>query len=96
MKHISMTQTPVIPDDDVPKLTSADFTRARFQVGGSPASRADRQMAVRTRGGKRRINIMLDVPIVDHFKAQGRRLIPHSGIRQSRTAPTLPYDSSEC
>ncbi|MDR2000795.1 MAG: BrnA antitoxin family protein [Zoogloeaceae bacterium] len=55
--------------DDAPKLRQADFDRARFRVGGQPASRADWQTAVRARIGKQRINIMLDMPVVDHFKA---------------------------
>ncbi|MDR2189141.1 MAG: BrnA antitoxin family protein [Azonexus sp.] len=69
MKQTSITRTPVITDDDAPKLTPADFDRARFQVGGKPATRADWQTAVRARVGKQRINIMLDAPIIDHFKA---------------------------
>jgi uncharacterized protein (DUF4415 family) len=68
MKPTSTTVTPPI-SDDAPKLTQADFDVARFRIGGEPASRADWQAAVRARIGKRRINIMLDAPIVDHFKA---------------------------
>jgi len=60
---------PATSDDDAPKLAQTDFARARFRVGGKDASRADWQAAVRARVGKLRINIMLDAPIVDHFKA---------------------------
>lgn len=56
-------------EDDAPRLSQADFDRARFRVGMKDASRADWQTAVRARVGKLRINIMLDAPIVDHFKA---------------------------
>ncbi|MCL2345441.1 MAG: BrnA antitoxin family protein [Desulfobulbus sp.] len=69
MKQTSITRTSVTTDDDAPKLTPADFDHARFRVGGKPASRAEWQTAVRVRIGKQRINIMLDTPIVDHFKA---------------------------
>lgn len=68
MKRTSTTETPDI-SDDAPKLTQADFERACFRVGGKDASRADWQTAVRARVGKQRINIMLDAPIVEHFKA---------------------------
>jgi uncharacterized protein (DUF4415 family) len=59
---------PDISDDDAPRLTPADFERARYRVGLKEVSRADWQTAVRARVGKRRINIMLDAPIVEHFK----------------------------
>jgi uncharacterized protein (DUF4415 family) len=60
-----------MPDisDDAPKLTQADFDRARLRVGRKEASRAEWQAAVRARVAKLRINIMLDAPIVEHFKA---------------------------
>ena len=60
-----------MPDtsDTAPKLTQADFDRARFRLGGKEIGRAEWQTAVRARVAKLRINIMLDAPIVDHFKA---------------------------
>lgn len=68
MKPTSTTATPAT-SDDAPKLTQADFDHARFRVNGQPATRADWQAAVRARVAKQRINIMLDAPIIDHFKA---------------------------
>ena len=50
-------------------MTQAAFDGARLRVGGKDASRAEWQAAVRARIGKLRINIMLDAPIVEHFKA---------------------------
>lgn len=69
MKQTSISETPVISEDDAPKLGQADFERARYRVSGAEASRSDWQAAVRARVAKQRINIMLDVPIVEHFKA---------------------------
>jgi uncharacterized protein (DUF4415 family) len=69
MKPTSSTETQDIFDDDAPKLTQADFDRGRLRIGGQDVSRADWQGAVRARVSKQRINIMLDVPIVEHFKA---------------------------
>lgn len=69
MKRTSSTKMPAISDVDAPKLTQADFDRARMRVGGREVTRAEWQTAVRARVGKQRINIMLDGPIVDHFKA---------------------------
>ncbi|MDP2809413.1 MAG: BrnA antitoxin family protein [Rhodocyclaceae bacterium] len=60
---------PATSDDDAPKLSQADFDRARYRMGLRDVSRAEWQAAVRARVGKLRINIMLDAPIVEHFKA---------------------------
>jgi uncharacterized protein (DUF4415 family) len=68
MKSTSSTKMPDI-SDDAPKLTQADFDRARLKVAGKDVSRAEWQSAVRGRVSKQRINIMLDAPIVEHFKA---------------------------
>lgn len=68
MKQTSITKMPDI-SDDAPKLTQADFDRARLRIGGKDVSRAEWQTAVRARVAKLRINIMLDAPIVEHFKA---------------------------
>jgi uncharacterized protein (DUF4415 family) len=69
MKPTSSTETPDTIDDDAPPLTQSDFDRARLRVGGRDVSRAEWQTAVRARVGKLRINIMLDAPIVEHFRA---------------------------
>jgi len=69
MKQTSTTETPAISDDDAPRLTQADFASAQYRLGLQDVNRVDWQTAVRARVGKRRINIMLDAPIVDHFKA---------------------------
>jgi uncharacterized protein (DUF4415 family) len=67
MTPISTTSTPDT-SDDAPPLTQADFDRARFSVGGHNSSRAEWQSAVRAKVSKQRVNIMLDTPIVEHFK----------------------------
>jgi uncharacterized protein (DUF4415 family) len=68
MKRTSSIETSDT-SDEAPKLTLADFERVRLQIAGKEASRAEWQAAVRARVGKLRINIMLDAPIVEHFKA---------------------------
>jgi uncharacterized protein (DUF4415 family) len=55
--------------DDAPKLTQANFDNAKLRVAGRDVNRAEWQTAVRARVGKQRINIMLDAPIIEHFKA---------------------------
>ena len=73
MKRTSTTKTPAI-SDDAPALTAADFKRATYRVAGKPATKAQWQTAVRAQMGKQRISIMLDVPIIEHFKsAAGER-----------------------
>lgn len=69
MKRTSTTKMSATFDDDAPKLTQAHFERAKFRLGGHDVSRADWQAAVRARVGKQRISIMLDTPIVEHYKA---------------------------
>jgi len=68
MKRTSSSKT-LDTSDDAPKLTPADFERARPRIAGRDVSRAEWQAAVRQRVGKLRISIMLDAPIVEHFKA---------------------------
>ena len=69
MKQTSTTKTSVTFDDDAPKLTQAHFDRAKFRVGSKKVNRATWQSAARARIGKQRISIMLDMPIVEHYKA---------------------------
>ncbi len=69
MKQTFITKTPVTSDEDAPKLTQADFDGAKLRVAGRDVNRAEWQLAVRARVGKQRINIMLDAPIIEHFKA---------------------------
>lgn len=68
MKRTSTTKMPVT-SDDAPRLSQQDFDRAKFRVGGKDVGRAAWQAAVRARVEKKRINIMLDTPIVEHFKS---------------------------
>lgn len=69
MKQTSTTTTRLSDADDAPKLTQADFERARFHVAGKEVSRAEWQAAVQAQVIKRRVNIKLDAPIIEHFKA---------------------------
>ncbi len=70
-KRASGTST--IANDDAPKLTAKDLARAKFRVAGQNATRAQWQAAVQARLAegkvKQRISIMLDAPIIEHFKA---------------------------
>ena len=69
MKQTSTMKTSATFDDDAPKLTQAHFDRAKFRVGNKKVNRIAWQSAVRARIGKQRISIMLDTPIVEHYKA---------------------------
>ena len=93
MKQTSTTKTAATSDDDAPKLAQAAFNAARFRVGGKNASRAQWQAAVRSRIGKQRVNIMLDAPIVEHFKAlagdRGYQTLINEALKQAIQAETL-------
>ncbi len=87
MKQTFTLKTPVISDDDAPKLTQAAFDGARLRVAGKDASRSEWQAAVRARVGKQRINIMLDAPVVEHFKSvaggRGYQTLINEALRES-------------
>lgn len=73
MKPISTTKKRASSPDEAPRVTTAQFATANFRVAGRAASREAWQAAVRARLGtassKRRISIMLDAPIIEHFRA---------------------------
>jgi uncharacterized protein (DUF4415 family) len=83
-------------DDDAPKLTPSDFKQAHFRVAGKDVSRADWQAAVRSRVEKQRINIMLDTPIIAHFKAlageRGYQTLINDALRRVIEAGHLEAD----
>lgn len=85
MKPTSTSKMPAI-SEDAPKLTQADFDRARLRIGDKDVSRAEWQTAVQARVGKQRVNIMLDIPIVEHFKAlagdRGYQTLINNTLRQ--------------
>jgi uncharacterized protein (DUF4415 family) len=68
MKRTSTSRT-AARSDEAPKVTQADFDRATFRVKGKTVSKPEWQQAVQKQLGKRRISIMLDTAIVEHFKA---------------------------
>jgi uncharacterized protein (DUF4415 family) len=82
--------------DDAPPLTQADFDRARYQIGGKTANKSEWQTAVRARSGKQRVNIMLDSPIVEHFKAlageRGYQTLINDTLRRAVAGERLEAD----
>ena len=87
-----------MPDisDDAPKLSQADFDRASFKVAGKLAGKPEWQTAVRAKTGKLRINIMLDAPIVEHFKAlageRGYQTLINDTLRRAVAGESLEAD----
>ena len=60
--------------DDAPKLTKAQLARAEYRVAGKRVSKSVWQSAARAQLAKKRISIMLDAAIIEHFKlAAGER-----------------------
>lgn len=68
MKRTSSTRTQAI-SDDAPALKATDFKRAKYRVAGKAVTKVEWQAAVQEKVGKQRISIMLDAPIIAHFKA---------------------------
>ena len=95
MKRTSTTATPDT-SDDAPRLTQADFDRAQFRIAGQAANKSDWQAAVRAKTGKLRINIMLDAPIVEHFKAlageRGYQTLINDTLRRAVAGERLEAD----
>ena len=73
MKRISTTKSsPPIDPDEAPPLTREFFKNAKYRVAGKEVPKAEWQIAARTQlgevFGKKRISIMLDAAIIEHFK----------------------------
>ena len=76
----------VSSEDDAPPLTQANFRDAQYRVSGKDVTRVQWQEAVRARLGKQRISIMLDAPIIEHFKsvagARGDQTLINDSLRR--------------
>ena len=66
------TSTTSPPSDDAPPLTKAFFENGEHLIAGKKVSKAEWQQAARAQLGevlgKKRISIMLDAAIIEHFK----------------------------
>lgn len=72
MKKISTSKKPVpIDDDDAPSLTRDFFKNAEYRLANKKVTKAEWQIAARAQLqalGKKRVSIMLDAAIIEHFK----------------------------
>lgn len=72
MKRTSTTKG-LVDADDAPRLKASDFDRARFMVAGKRVTEAQWREAAKAQlgvgAGKKRISIMLDTAVIEHFKA---------------------------
>jgi len=72
-------------------VTQADIDRAEFLVAGKKVTKAEWQKAARAQlgglAGKRRISIMLDAAVIEHFKAaageRGYQTLINETLRQA-------------
>jgi uncharacterized protein (DUF4415 family) len=82
--------------DEAPRLTQADFDLAKFKVAGQDVGKPEWQAAVRAKTGKQRINIMLDAPIIEHFKAlageRGYQTLINDTLRRAVAGERLEAD----
>jgi uncharacterized protein (DUF4415 family) len=92
MKPTSSTKTSArkpsrrAAEDDAPPLTQKAFQSAQYRIGAKPVGRAQWQAAASARVGKQRISIMLDTPVIEHFKsvagARGYQTLINEALRQ--------------
>ena len=83
--------------DDAPKVTQADIDRAEFLVAGKKVSKAEWQKAAQAQlgnlPGKKRISIMLDAAVIEHFKAaageRGYQTLINDTLRRAVTGDSL-------
>ena len=73
MKRTSTTKTSAsIDPDEAPPLTPDFWKNAKYRVAGKNVTKAEWQKAARAQLGevlgKKRISIMLDAAIIEHFK----------------------------
>lgn len=66
-----LTTSPPPDDDDAPPLTKEFFEKGEHYIVGKKVTKAEWQQAARARLqtlGKKRVSIMLDAAIIEHFK----------------------------
>ena len=72
MKRTTTLKAPATVDsDEAPPLTREFFKNATYRVAGKKVSKAEWQKAARAQLqslGKKRVSIMLDAAIIEHFK----------------------------
>ena len=71
MKRTVTSKKSAVPDDEV-KFTEEHWKKAKYMIAGKEVSKAEWQQAARVQLGevlgKKRISIMLDAAIIEHFK----------------------------
>ena len=85
-----------IPDDEI-TFTEEHWKNAEYRVAGRKVTRAEWQKAARAQLGevlgKKRISIMLDAAIIDHFKAtageRGYQTLINETLRKAVAGETL-------
>jgi uncharacterized protein (DUF4415 family) len=96
MKQTSTSKKLAAPDDDV-RFTRAHLKRAKHLIAGKEVSKAEWQKAARaqlaTSVGKKRISIMLDAAIIEHFKAaageRGYQTLINDALRKAVAGESL-------
>ncbi len=96
MKRTS-TSKGLAVSDDAPPLKASDFDRAKFKVGGKQVTEAQWREAVKVHlaglSGKKRISIMLDAAVIEHFKAaageRGYQTLINDTLRRAVTGDSL-------
>ncbi len=92
MKRTSNTKTsPATDPNEAPPLTREFFKNAKYRVAGKEVSKAEWQKAARAQLGevlgKKRISIMLDAVIIEHFKTmagdRGYQTLINDTLRQA-------------
>lgn len=76
MKRTATTKNSAPTDDDEARFTAEHWKRAKYRVGGKEVTKAEWAQAARAELeaagvslGKKRVSIMLDTVVIDHFKA---------------------------
>ena len=71
MKRTVTTKKSVPPDDEI-RFTEEHWKKAKYMIAGKEVPKAEWQIAARAQLGevlgKKRISIMLDAAIIEHFK----------------------------
>ena len=88
MKPTSITKKSARSEtDDAPKLTKTQLSRAEYRVAGKSVNKPTWQAAARAQLAKKRISIMLDQSIIEHFKsaagARGYQTLINDTLRRA-------------
>lgn len=87
------TKSSWVDPDDAPEITKADMERGEWFIGDLKVTPEEGKAAFREMLGKKQVNMMLDVTVIEHFKAKaggrGYQTLINETLKQTMERETL-------